>query len=120
MPAMNIQSERRGKVMVVLASGRIDFAGAEAFRTAITPHLDECVNLGGALLLDLGGVDYISSAGLRELLIAAKRVGGSKGRMMVCQLQPMVKEVVRISRFDLVLSITEGPDEALARLEAAV
>jgi anti-sigma B factor antagonist/stage II sporulation protein AA (anti-sigma F factor antagonist) len=116
---MNIQSERRGKVMVVSATGRIDFSGAEAFRAAITPHLDECVNLGSALLLDLGGVDYISSAGLRELLIAAKRIAGTRGRMMVCRLQPMVKEVVRISRFDLVLSITEEPDEALARLESA-
>lgn len=116
---MHIQSERLGKVNVVSATGRIDVTSAQQFHEAIDPHLEECVTQGVALLMDLGGVDYISSAGLRELLIAAKRIGGSKGRMRVCRLQPMVKEVMRISRFDLVLDISEGRDEALAQLEAA-
>jgi anti-anti-sigma factor len=114
---MNVRSDRRGKVMVVATTGRIDFAGAEAFRHALFPHLERCVSGGTPLLLDLAGVDYISSAGLRELLIAAKRVAAGGGRMMVCSLQPMVKEVVRISRFDLVLHITDGADQALHQLE---
>lgn len=114
MPAMNIQSERRGKVMVVLASGRIDFAGAEAFRTAITPHLDECVNLGGALLLDLGGVDYISSAGLRALMMGSKQSKATKGRIGVTKLQPVVKEIFAISRFSHVVPVFDTPADALA------
>lgn len=116
---MNILSERLGKVVVVAPTGRIDVASAKQFHEAIDPHLKDCVNQGGALLMDLGGVDYISSAGLRELLIAAKRVGASKGRMRVCRLQPMVKEVIQISRFDLILDISEGREEALDLLEAA-
>ena len=115
---MNIQSERRGEVEVVFAKGRIDFAGAGIFREALLPYLDSCVAGGTALLLHLGGVDYISSAGLRELLIAAKKVKASGGRMMVCALQPTVSEVVRISRFDLVLNIADSAESALQSLQA--
>ena len=115
---MNAQSERRGKVEVLSATGRIDFAGASAFREALLPHLESCVAGGTPLLLNLAGVDYISSAGLRELLIAAKQVKAQGGRMMVCELQPMVAEVVRISRFDLVLSIADRAESALRALQA--
>lgn len=116
---MKVHSKRHGQVEVLSATGRIDFAGAELFRQALLPHLEACVAGGTPLLLDLGEVDYISSAGLRELLIAAKQVKASGGRMMVCELQPMVAEVVRISRFDLVLHIVENSATAVQMLQEA-
>ncbi len=114
---MNLDSEQHGKAMVASVKGRIDLNGAEGFRQALQPHLERCTRGGTPLLLNLAGVDYISSAGLRELLIAAKRVAASGGRMVVCSLQPLVQEVVRISRFDLVLEIADDQQAALAKLE---
>jgi anti-anti-sigma factor len=116
---MNVKSEQRGKVMVASVAGRIDFAGAADFGRALAPHLERCTAGGTPLLIDLAGVDYISSAGLRELLIAAKGVKARGGRMMVCGLQPMVKEVVRISRFDLVLQIVEDASTAQGQLDSS-
>jgi anti-anti-sigma factor len=110
---MKVELEQRGKVMVALVTGRIDLTSAEGFRQAMLHHVERCAAHGVPLLIDLSGVDYISSAGLRELLIAAKTVGAGGGRMMVCGLQPLVKEVVRISRFDLVLQIAEDASAAL-------
>ena len=115
---MNVQFSKSGNVTVVSVTGRIDFVGAAAFRQALHAHLDECVEQASGLLLNLSAVDYVSSSGLRELLIAAKRVATGKGRMVVCCLQPMVKEVIRISRFDLVLSLAENEADARRMLKA--
>ena len=116
---MNVQFAKNGKLTVVTVSGRIDSAGAASFRESLAPHLDECVATSAGLVLNLAGVDYVSSAGLRELLIAAKKIASGKGRMVVCCLQRLVAEVVRISRFDLVLSLAETEAQARQMFDPA-
>jgi len=63
-------------------------------------------------VLDLGEVDYISSAGLRVVLMLAKRQKQNAGKLVLCRLQPEVHEVVDISGFLSILTVV--PDRATA------
>ncbi len=72
-----------------------------------------------ALVLDFAGVDYISSVGLRVLMIAAKQTRGNGARIAVAALQPVVAEIFAISRFDHVLEVVSvGPRRAREALGA--
>jgi anti-anti-sigma factor len=106
-------SAQRGAVIVAPA-GRIDHASAEDFAAALKPHLDRCKAGADALIVDMSGVDYISSVGLRALMMAAKQAEAQAGRIAVAALSPMVREVFEISRFDMVFRIYPNLDDALA------
>ena len=76
--------------------GRIDGKSA--------PVLDERLkeldlNLGLPIVLDLDGVDYVSSAGLRTILLLAKRLEPEGGSVVLARLQPEVDEVFEIAGF---------------------
>jgi anti-anti-sigma factor len=61
-------------------------------------------------------VEYISSVGLRVLMLASKQVKAQGGSLAVCGLGPVVREIFEISRFTLVLDVFSALREALARL----
>ena len=66
------------------------------------------------LLLDLADLEYISSGGLRVVLLAAKRLRGSSGRLLLCGLRPQVADVFAISGLNAILSIYPDRASALA------
>lgn len=66
------------------------------------------------LVLDLSGLEYVSSAGLRCLMLAAKEARERKGRLIVAAMQPIVAEIFKISRFNLVFEVFATLREALA------
>ncbi len=113
---MQVSAGRRENVNIVAVSGRIDHLNATAFHEALTPHLQHCKADGDRLLIDLSGLDYISSAGLRIFMIAAKQARAQGGRIAVAQMQALVKEIFEISHFHLVYEIFATTDEALAAL----
>jgi anti-anti-sigma factor len=106
-------SAQRGAV-VVAPAGRIDHASAETFAAALQPHLDRCKAGEPALIVDMSGVDYISSVGLRALMMAAKQAEAQAGRIAIAALHPMVREVFEISRFDMVFKVYPSLAEALS------
>lgn len=65
------------------------------------------------LVIDLSGVDYISSAGLRCVLVIAKKAGAVSGKVVLCALSPMVAEVMKISGFHQLLTICDNAEEAV-------
>jgi anti-sigma B factor antagonist len=81
--------------------------------------LDHCVAGSGSVVLDFAKVEYISSVGLRVLMLAAKQVRTQKGKLLVAALQPVVKEIFEISRFHMVLETHPSVPQALATLSAA-
>jgi anti-anti-sigma factor len=103
-----------GAARVLLPRGRLDHDNCEAFQADLAPHVEACAQEGAALVLDLSQVDYVSSAGLRCLMIAAKQAKGRNGRILMASLQPVVSEIVRISRFNLVLEVFPTTRDALA------
>ena len=111
---MELTERRAGKTVVLAPTGRIDMATADQFRDRLLPLISSAAAEGEAVVLDFSGVDYISSAGLRVLMLAAKEAKSAGGRIAVAALQPLVNEIFQISRFDKVLPCHAGVDQALA------
>lgn len=112
---MSLDSRRYADVTVVAPSGRIDHEAAGPLERAIAPLLAPAAS-PAALVLDFGRVDYISSVGLRVLMIAAKSMRARKARIGVAALTPTVAEIFTISRFDAVVEVYAGVREALAAM----
>ena len=113
---MELNTRRAGNTIVASPRGRIDHASADAFSAALAAHVTECTASGQPIVLDMSDVDYISSVGLRALMVAAKQVKAQGGRIVVAALTPMVREVFQISRFHLVFDLFDGVDAALESL----
>lgn len=115
---MEFTERRVGQALVLAPTGRIDMTTSDAFRDRVLPLVDTCAKAGEPLILDFSGIDYISSAGLRVLMLAAKQAKASAGTVAIAALQPVVKEIFEISRFDKVLPCHGGVDEAIAAAPA--
>jgi anti-sigma B factor antagonist/stage II sporulation protein AA (anti-sigma F factor antagonist) len=110
---MELSSVRDGDILVLSPRGRIDHATAEAFKTALGPHLAQS-GPRQPLVLDLGAVDYIASVGLRVLVLASRQARAQGGTIVVAALQPLVREIFEISKFTLVFQCFATVAEALA------
>ena len=106
-------------VTIAAPTGKIDHPNAQRLQEALTPILDEVSVKDGKLLLDFGRVEYISSMGLRVLMIAAKRMRSHDGRIAVAALQPAVAEIFEIARFKHVLEAFPTVRAALEALSPA-
>ena len=116
---MEIRNQTYGDVLVLSPEGRIDHANSENFRNGLAPFVERCTSKGEKLVLDLAGVDYISSAGLRCFMLAEKQTRSQGGTIVVAAMQPVVKEIFEISRFTLVFATFASVREALAQLSPA-
>ena len=70
-------------------------------------------------MLDLAGVDYVSSAGLRCFMLAEKQAKSQGGTIVVAAMQPVVNEIFEISRFTLVFKTFPTVRDALAKVSPA-
>lgn len=109
---MELVEHMNGAVKVAKVSGRIDQGTAAQFQELLAPLLVQVKAGAAPLLLDFSGVDYISSVGLRVLMLAAKQVKVQQGKIAIAALTPVVAEVFQISRFHLVFPV--HPDVATA------
>ena len=113
---MELSSSVLGAVRVISVQGRLDHAHAKAFESALAPHLVDCSLSGTPVVLDFSNVAYISSVGLRVLLLAAKQVKAQQGRIAVAALTPIVTEVFQVSHFNMVLKVFDDVASAAAEL----
>lgn len=116
---MELSERRAGRAVVLAPAGRIDMGTADQLRERLIPMVTTAAKAGEPVVLDFSGVDYISSAGLRVLMLAAKEARASGGKIAVAALQPLVNEIFQISRFDKVLPCHAGVDEAVASVAPA-
>lgn len=112
---MNIQQNVLEGVTVIAPAGRIDTTTSGPLDEAIRKTID-----GGAreVVIDFGGVDYISSAGLRVFLVLAKRMRDLKGRLVLCGMAEPVRQVFHLAGFLPLFSVEPSRDAALARFAA--
>jgi anti-anti-sigma factor len=115
---MDINNKTYSNVLVLSPQGRIDHANSEDFRRSLNPFIDRCQKGKESIVLNLSGVDYISSAGLRCFMLAEKQAKGQGGTIVVAAMQPVVQEIFEISRFTLVFETFATLREALTRLSA--
>ena len=113
---MDLTPKRYADTVVLSPMGRIDHSTSEGFKTALAPYMAHCARGQDRVILDFVGVEYISSIGLRVLMLASKQAKTQGGSIGVAALQPTVKEIFEISRFTMVLDVFPSVREGLARL----
>jgi anti-anti-sigma factor len=108
MTIMQTSTIRRDDSLVLSVTGRLDAVTA--------PELERDFPAAAArrLILDLSGLEYISSAGLRIILALVKGQKASGGSLSVCGLSGLVGEVFAVSGFDSFLPIYPDVEAALA------
>ena len=115
---MKLESRTYAQIVVVAPAGRLDHDHCDGFRAGLQPHLDRRSASSPGIVLDLSRLEYVSSAGLRCFMLAAKHVGGHGGKIVLAALRPVVAEIFQISRFDMLFEIFPSVREALAALSA--
>lgn len=100
---MTIETITNGTTVIWKPKGRLDTATAPALETLI----DGIGTAVKTLVLDLGELEYLSSAGLRVLLIAQKRMNG-QGELVLRHVNETVMEIFEITGFSDILTIEQG------------
>ena len=110
---MEITCEKQGNAMVVSVKGQIDAVVASELEKQMGDLIDQNET---NLVADLSELDYISSAGLRALLITAKKLKSQEGQLVLASAKPEVMKVFQISGFTAILTICDSVESALAEL----
>lgn len=113
---MKLITREQSGMLIAAASGRIDHVSSAAFGLALEPLLKDCLPGNPPLLLDLAEVDYISSAGLRIIMMASRQIKAQQGVFAIGALQPIVQEVFAISRLNLLVPCYTRIEAACAAL----
>ena len=107
---MQIDTRLVDGMTVIDMSGRLDSStSGDAY--------DEMVRIAESgvskVVLNLDKLEYVSSAGLRVILTAAKHLKSSTGEMKICNAIGMVKEVLETSGFNYILDIYDQENDAI-------
>lgn len=100
-------------ICIVPIKGRLDTASSAGVEQEISAHIAAGQR---RILLDLSELKYVSSIGLRTVLVAAKRMNAEGGKLALCALAPQVAEVFSISGFASILDIHPTAESAEAKL----
>jgi anti-anti-sigma factor len=116
---VQITTQTFADTIVVAPAGRIDHRSAAELEAALLPLVSQAAERKAPLVLDFSAVEYISSVGLRVLMIAARQMRAAGAGLSVAALQSVVAEIFGISRFDKVLTVDATLEDALARVSDA-
>jgi anti-anti-sigma factor len=111
--AMDIHAESVPQGRVVRLVGRLDTKTAPDFEKEALMWVEEGCR---GVALDLSGIDYVSSAGLRSILVLAKKLQSVEGRVVLFGMSGVVEEVFSISGFDRLIPVVEDRDAACKTL----
>lgn len=92
-------------------SGRLDANNSERFESEMLEQLNQSPK---GMVMDFSDIGYVSSAGLRVVLLAAKKVKAAGGTFVLCGISPAILEVFRVSGFLSILTVTPDRNAALA------
>ena len=105
---MNMTYETLGEALLMTLEGKLNSVNAVQIEADILAQITRGAH---QVLLDLTALDYISSAGLRVLLIAAKRLHQCGGLLVLCGLQSQIREVLDISGFLSILTVADSREQ---------
>lgn len=108
---MDVTTERQEGVLTAQVGGRIDGSNVAQFEEAIRTAIDENDR---AVLIDCENLGYISSAGLRAVLMTAKTLSNRNAKFALCSMSDPIREVFQISGFDKIVAIHPSKAEAIA------
>jgi anti-anti-sigma factor len=110
---MEIAEQRAGDTTIIEVKGRIDSNTAKAFGE----RLASLIQSGRArLVVDLGHIMYISSAGFRALLVAGRLAEKASGTLVLCSLSAEVQRLFELGAFTDLFAIYASREEGLTKL----
>jgi stage II sporulation protein AA (anti-sigma F factor antagonist) len=113
---MQIGEEKAAGALVIAPVGRVDSVSSGELERHVVARLDAGER---RVVIDMAGVEYISSAGLRVLLVAAKRLKPPAGALVLCGLGPGVRTVLELAGFMPLFAVEPARAQALARIGAS-
>ena len=111
---MEITSSLSEGVALVSVVGRVDSVVARDWELGVVAAVSEG---GGRIVLDCSELSYMSSAGLRGLLVASKKADAEGGRIVVCGASDRIREILEVSGFVRFLKVFDTVDEARSAFE---
>jgi anti-anti-sigma factor len=110
---MEITQERKGHILILTVEGRLDTSTSIRLEETLLASIE-----GGEkqFVLDCSRLDYISSAGLRVLLLAVKKLKNVNGKIHLYALKEQIKEVFEIAGFSAIFPFFDAQEDALKSL----
>lgn len=108
--SVEIKQEEVGGVMVLAPLARVDSNTAGEFEKVLVSVLQKGKT---RLVIDFDQLEYISSAGLRVVLIGAKTCKAKSGKLVLCSMKSHIREVFDVSGFTKILNIVADREAAL-------
>jgi anti-sigma B factor antagonist len=106
---MEIRENIDGNIHVFELAGRLDSRTSPEFDERLFKAIEQG---SGHFIIDFEALEYISSAGLRVLNKAYKRLKKDNGRIMMCNMVDYIREVFEIAGFDTFLPIVGNRQDA--------
>jgi anti-sigma B factor antagonist len=111
---IEIQEEKKGNVIALTLAGRLDSSSSPMVENKI---LDAIKNGSQDVILDFGGLDYISSAGIRVLVHCHKELEKKNGKILLVAVPKPIENVLYITGFLPYFKVFEGQSQALSFLK---
>ncbi len=111
--SLTVPSSDQDDAVVLCPAGRVDGTNVTILQGAVRERLEA----GQVrLVFDLVDLNYISSAGLRVFLMAARDLQAQGGKAVFCNLSEQIRQVFEITGFDKILSVRDDREDALSAL----
>lgn len=107
---MSLRFETESDILIVSLSDRLDGTNAAEAEQALLGQIEAGPS---RVVIDMSTLDYISSAGLRVVLLAAKRLRKADGALSLCGMKDHIREVFEVSGFLTIFAVCD--DVAAAR-----
>jgi anti-anti-sigma factor len=109
---MQLNGFKYDEFFVVKVNGRMDAVSAPEFEKSCLEWIQQGES---AFIVDLGGLEYMSSAGLRSILVVGKKLKAAGGNISFASLMPDVAHLFSISGFGAMFPVHESLDKAFGR-----
>lgn len=111
---MEMEHRTEEGICIISVAGRLDAGTSIEFGSSVMQLIDQGQH---KMALDLGGLDYVSSAGLREFLRAAKALKAKGGGIVCCALKDYVKEIFEMSGFSSIIPVVRTVEDGCNQLK---
>ena len=104
---MEWSNRKTAKAFIGAGKGRVDEASWESFLSEINAAIVEAAAMGLPLVIDLAGIEYMSSRGLRVLTLAKRAADAENVGLTLARPNERMIEILAISRYDRIFSVTK-------------
>lgn len=108
---IKIDWQRKDELLIAVLEGRVDSTNADQFQKMMEAEIEPGDKV---LIMDFEQVNYISSAGLRVIVIMAKKFKGPYRKFGICALSDPINKIFKMSGLDKAMTIHDTRIEAVA------